>query len=565
MESPNPETIESPSNTPYTKREAVERLFHLGSPRNSKSINPSRPISQQTCSPQTEDFSDCKDVLSIKDPHDTVSAFQNNGDPSEKILHFSGKQDSTNWNTNPPFSETRGISDRSPIYSTNVGGNDKGGISVSPKSHDTVGEPPSRPRRETFSYTDSGYFRFDETHNLHPPEEQRSIRDSHFSGEGQQSEASGQVSMGNDTDSDKESLPKRRSTSSLKILIVVLCMSLVISLYFAFFGSPISFRNFFNSLTDERKQQLSNELRLKPSGPLDTTLSKTPKQQAKLFVGVTYSPDRSYEPFCGFSKEDAIRDIALLSTVTSKIKTYGTQCNQTEYILHAIHVLGIDTKVAMGIWLSSNEVENQAQISRAKNILLTNPNIAPIEYIFVGNEALRRADISENALISYIQDMKNFLSINGIKISIGTSEFPSFVSQKLVDSCDVIGLTIQPFLAGIPSTNAAQWCLDQFYGLKENFQNGRTNFTITEIGWPYGGGKFNKAEASPPDYQIFMSSWVENKAKRLPGDWFVFEAFNEPWKIRFNRAPDTWETEWGIFDEKMRLRPIVHIFDDNQR
>ncbi|OBA19048.1 glycoside hydrolase [Metschnikowia bicuspidata var. bicuspidata NRRL YB-4993] len=362
-----------------------------------------------------------------------------------------------------------------------------------------------------------------------------------------------------------ESLRKISALSPTKFWIVILCLSLVISLYFAIFGSPISFRNFFNSLTDERKKELSNELRLKLVSTSESQLSllNTPKKR-KYLMGINYSPKGAYEPFCLFSKEDAIRDLSLISTVTLKIRTYGTQCNQMEHLLKAIDILRLDMKISMGIWLSNDEIRNKEQVDKAKEILL-NSDTTIIQSIYIGNEALRRGDISEIAMISYIKDVKSYLDEKKIHIPVGISEFPSSVTQNLVDSCDIVGFTIQPFLAGIQSTESAKWSMNRFNALKTQFYNGKTHFAITEIGWPYQGGEFKRAKASPSDHKTFMHSWISNSAKSPTEDWFYYEAFNEPWKIRFNKEPDTWEAEWGLFDDQKRPRSDVQFVDGDQR
>lgn len=40
-----------------------------------------------------------------------------------------------------------------------------------------------------------------------------------------------------------------------------------------------------------------------------------------------------------------------------------------------------------------------------------------------------------------------------------------------------------------------------------------------------------------------------------------FEAFDEPWKIRYNEDGKEWEDKWGIMDVNRELKPGVKIPD----
>ena len=40
-----------------------------------------------------------------------------------------------------------------------------------------------------------------------------------------------------------------------------------------------------------------------------------------------------------------------------------------------------------------------------------------------------------------------------------------------------------------------------------------------------------------------------------------FEAFDEPWKIRYNTADEQWEDKWGLMDVNRKLKSGVKIPD----
>lgn len=566
MENSESSRESSPISCQYNKRDAVARLFHLDVSQHLNLVNLDHTQVEQAFKPNTVDFTQGKKKDLKEDQY-----FQDSDLRSEeceegfgRLCNLPEKRVSPIWIATP-LARTGEILEQSSSHS-NVQGKESSSCDLKPmKRRETARMIPQRNHRDLFSYTDSEYFHFQEPRDLFSPDE-TSIKESNYNNSNNPSQFLNQDNrVGNSLSECSGKGNTRKSPSSTKIVIVLLCLSLMVSLYFALFGSPVSFRNFFNSLTEERKQELSKELRVKYMSLPETALK--PKVEAKkvsTLDGINYSPEGSNEPSCMFSKEQAIRDVALLSTIALKIRTYGTQCSQVENILHAIRVLELDTKLAMGVWLSSDDHQNWKQISKAKQILRSS-FISPIESIFIGNEVIKRGDLSEEAVIFFIQEMKTFMSENGLKIKVGTSESPSFASQALVDSSDIFGFTIHPFLAGIPASDAAQWSLDRFIGLEKQFDNGKTKFTITELGWPYNGGHFKKAKASPSEFQIFMGSWIEKISKHFLSEWYLFEAFNEPWKARFNTEPNNWEAEWGLFDDEKKLRIDIEDTDDDQR
>jgi hypothetical protein len=42
---------------------------------------------------------------------------------------------------------------------------------------------------------------------------------------------------------------------------------------------------------------------------------------------------------------------------------------------------------------------------------------------------------------------------------------------------------------------------------------------------------------------------------------FRFEAFDEPWKARYNEVGKQWEDNWGLMDTARKLKPGVKIPD----
>jgi exo-beta-1,3-glucanase (GH17 family) len=58
----------------------------------------------------------------------------------------------------------------------------------------------------------------------------------------------------------------------------------------------------------------------------------------------------------------------------------------------------------------------------------------------------------------------------------------------------------------------------------------------------------------------FMADWV-CPALENGTDYFWFEAFDEPWKVRFNKGDEQWEDKWGLMDPGRKLKPGIEIPD----
>lgn len=272
----------------------------------------------------------------------------------------------------------------------------------------------------------------------------------------------------------------------------------------------------------------------------------------KPFQGVAYAPFNSSEPDCGFTKEAALKDMALLAQVTTSIKTYGVQCNQLRYTLDAIRTLSVPMKVAAGVWLSNDERVNQAQMREVYSLLREYPE-EMFEAVFIGNEVLFRLDMTEDHLIAKIKEVKSFLLEINKSVPVGTCEIGALVSQDLLANCDVVGVNVHPFFGGVPVDQSVKWVYDFLDQQIQPRNLYNTTVDITEVGWPYKGGSYQLAFADPVSYEFFMRSWVcqppQNKYK-----WFYFEAFDEPWKLIFHTEAGQWETEWGIFDKDKNLK-----------
>ena len=94
----------------------------------------------------------------------------------------------------------------------------------------------------------------------------------------------------------------------------------------------------------------------------------------KVFPGMDYTPLNVQYPYCIHdppSQNNITRDVAVLSQLTNKIRLYGTDCNQTQMLIHAIEQLDLknDIKIWLGVWQDDNSTTNARQLDQMWDIL----------------------------------------------------------------------------------------------------------------------------------------------------------------------------------------------------
>lgn len=282
----------------------------------------------------------------------------------------------------------------------------------------------------------------------------------------------------------------------------------------------------------------------------------------QVFYGVDYPPLKVQHPVCGATQRDVTLDIAILSQVTQRIRLYGMDCRQAEFVLNAFIDLGLNMTLSMGVWLDRSTIGNNRQMEEMQKLVLRYPS-KYIDSILVGNEVLFRGDMSESQLISFISQTQKFLKQHNIDIPVGTSDIGSKWSPKLASSVDVLAANIHPFLGGVPVHMSTSWTYEFLYDQvlvdKDNWSKVPSKILISEVGWPLGGGRFWGSVAGIEEQQHFLNDWVCSKQAMENVGWYWFEAFDEPWKIIYHDGDSKWKTQWGIFSGNKKLKEGLEL------
>ncbi|GAA5851106.1 hypothetical protein JCM5353_000231 [Sporobolomyces roseus] len=130
-------------------------------------------------------------------------------------------------------------------------------------------------------------------------------------------------------------------------LIVVIAIAVGIAVWRIMASKNDS--NGSSSSGDGKMQYISGTSKVVKSNPSDPSQFEKDPRLKPIFYGLAYTPFAVLEPNCGATLPNVTEDLQLLSQLTTRIRTYGSACNQSELVLQAIQ----DTKINMTVWLGA--------------------------------------------------------------------------------------------------------------------------------------------------------------------------------------------------------------------
>lgn len=261
--------------------------------------------------------------------------------------------------------------------------------------------------------------------------------------------------------------------------------------------------------------------------------------------------------------------MAVLSQLTNAVRLYGTDCNQTEMVLHAIDRLKLtDMKVWLGVWIDPNQTTTDRQIEQMYKILADTKDLSIFKGVIIGNEALFRAGQdkaeSHTQLVTELNNARaNFTSL-GYDLSVSTSDLGDNWDATLAQASDFVMSNVHPFFAGVNVDDAAGWTWDFWQNHDVILTGKEDNQVIAETGWPSGGGTDcgNTANvcaagqtgsvASVENMNKFMDDWV-CQAMENGTNYFWFSAFDEAWKVTYNEVSEIHAMQIGYANVKCSL------------
>ena len=286
----------------------------------------------------------------------------------------------------------------------------------------------------------------------------------------------------------------------------------------------------------------------------------------KVFAAMDYTALNVQYPYCMHyppSQNNITRDMAVLSQLTNTVRLYGTDCNQTQMVLHAIERLELqDTmKVWLGVWQDGNSTTNARQLAHMWEIL-EEYGRAPFLGVIVANEILFREEMTMAELKQLLDAVKANMTARGWDdFVVATADLGDNWTAQLAAISDAIMGNIHPFFSGVHVSEASQWTTTFWDNQIGSYRKPERRLNIiAETGWPTGGGSIKSSVAGIDELNTFMADWV-CRAMDERISYFWFEAFDEPWKVRFNEPGREWEDKWGLLTINREIKEGVKIPD----
>ncbi len=257
----------------------------------------------------------------------------------------------------------------------------------------------------------------------------------------------------------------------------------------------------------------------------------------KTTMGVTFDPMRKQDTQTSNtfpSETDIDHDLSLLANKVHAVRTYSVLKGLDKVPeLAAKHNLN----TTVGAWIDDNLEKNRQEIETL--IKVSRQNNSNIVRVMIGNEVMLRRNISEDALIEYIREVKK-----NTWRPVSTSETWDMwlAHPKLVDEVDFIGVHILPYWEGIAAEDAVDYVFDRYHALQKAYPN--KPIVITEVGWPSDGQPFKHATASVSNQARFLREFL-NRADVEKVTYYIVEAFDQPWKMSLEGSAGAY---WGIFN-----------------
>jgi len=234
---------------------------------------------------------------------------------------------------------------------------------------------------------------------------------------------------------------------------------------------------------------------------------------------------------------DAIRPFA------DTIRTFGVSGELEKLYRIAKEEYGL--RVIAGCWIGPGYDDERVQTELALLAGLGNNGLADI--LVVGSEGLLRGDYDAEALIGWLDDLREKLD-GGVPVGISEAAADLLGNPEVMQAADVALFTCYPYFNGVAIEDAAADFLRMYRLLQRNA--GQTKLICSETGWKFEGKSQGSAVPSPQNASRYFDEIIE-LSRRENLEICYFEALEEKWKSKYDDAG------WGLLDEDLNPRLSV--------
>lgn len=292
------------------------------------------------------------------------------------------------------------------------------------------------------------------------------------------------------------------------------------------------------------------------SDVLQDVADQTSLQVLVPIKGIDYGPFRSEQqpggPCPGLSEIQA--DLAPLRLMANTIRTYGlSDCGIGEKVLTAVQAT--PSRVFTGLWVGSDAVANATEISELTQ-LRDLGLLSRVRAVVVGSEALWRGDQSIAGLLSLVRQVRAI--VPDIPVTVAEqwhiwagidSRYSLEQMADLAAEIDFVFVNIHPYWEGVCADQAATTVFDHLATVRAIYP--QQQVVISETGWPTAGETIGCAVPSVAGQEDFLDVFL-TRAKSEATGFFIFEAFDEPWK-----GPAEAEKHWGLYQQDRTAKHAI--------
>jgi exo-beta-1,3-glucanase (GH17 family)/cellulose synthase/poly-beta-1,6-N-acetylglucosamine synthase-like glycosyltransferase len=250
-------------------------------------------------------------------------------------------------------------------------------------------------------------------------------------------------------------------------------------------------------------------------------------------LGADGDPDRAAYP----TAEAIDKDLALVAQHARSIRTYSLAGPLAEVpALAARHGLA----VTLGVWLGDDRAANADHLAKLREVMR---EAVGVSRVIVGNEVLLRKDLPAAELTDILDAARRDLDV-----PVGTAE-PWHVwmaHPELAAHVDFIAVHVLPYWEGVDAAHAVDYVAARLRDLELAYP--AKPIVLAEVGWPSFGRTIGNAVASRAAASNFLRRFLA-RAERDGYDYFVMEAFDQPWKRAEEGEVGAY---WGFYDADRR-------------
>ena len=256
--------------------------------------------------------------------------------------------------------------------------------------------------------------------------------------------------------------------------------------------------------------------------------------------GIGFSPyEEGQNTDNQITEEQIRRRMEIIKPYTKWIRSFS--CTDGNELIPVIaKEFGIKTMV--GAWLGNDLEINKNEIAG----LIKLAKEGYVDIAAVGNEVIYRGDLTEEELLTYINQVKDEIPNTEVGYVDAYYEFSNH--PKIADACDVILANCYPYWEGCSADYSLVYMKDMFNQAIKAAKGKKV--IISETGWPSQG---KGLQGAFPSYEnairYFINTQLWSKEESI--DVFYFSSFDETWKVGTEGDVGAY---WGLWDKNERLK-----------